>query len=152
MTRILVGFTLSAALVFAADTVRVWKASDLKAFDQSLSKKMTADKIGTEAFGKIGTHTTAQISHREGDGIAELHETKDDLFVVETGEATLEVGGTVASPKKTEEHEIRGPSINGAEKKKLAAGDIVYIPAGTPHRLFVDKSKPFTYFVIKVAK
>jgi quercetin dioxygenase-like cupin family protein len=32
----------------------------------------------------------------------------------------------------------------------LSTGDIVHIPAGTPHQLLLDKGKPFTYFVVKV--
>lgn len=152
MTRILIGLSLSACLMFAADSARVWKSSDLKGYDKKLAPKIDAGKIATEAFGKLGTHATAQISHREADGIAELHEAKDDFFVVESGEATLETGGSVVDPKKTEAHEVRGPSIKGADKKQLTAGDIVYIPANTPHRLLVKKGKQFTYFVIKVAR
>lgn len=152
MTRILIGLSLTATLVFAADTARVWKASELKGYEKKLAPKVDAQKIASEGFGKLGTNATAQISHREGDGVAELHELKDDFFVVESGEATLEVGGTVVDPKKTEPHEVRGPSIKGAEKKQLAAGDIVYIPANTPHRLSLNKGKQFTYFVIKVSR
>ncbi len=152
MTRLLIGFSLVAALAFAADSARIWKAGDLKGYEKKLSAKIDAQKIASEGFGKMGSNATAQISHREGDGIAELHEMKDDFFVVESGEATLETGGTVVDPKKTEANEVRGPSIKGATKHTLSAGDIVYIPAGTPHRLLLTGSKQFTYFVIKVNK
>ncbi len=152
MTRILIGLSLTASLALAADGARVWKASELKGSEKKLSPKVDAQKIASEGFGKLGSNATAQISHREADGVAELHETKDDFFVVESGEATLELGGSVVDPKKTDQHEVRGPSIKGAEQKQLSAGDIVYIPANTPHRLLVAKGKQFTYFVIKVNK
>ena len=75
-----------------------------------------------------------------------------DFFVVESGEATLVVGGQVVGGKTTAPNEIRGPKINGGERRKLAAGDIVHIPVKAPHQLLVENGKQFTYFVIKVQK
>ena len=89
-------------------------------------------------------------AHREGPGEAELHETQADIFIVQSGEATLKVGGTVVSPKTTAPNEIRGPSISGGEEKKLGAGDVVHIPAKIPHQLLLDAGKQFTYAVVKV--
>ena len=60
------------------------------------------------------------------------------------------VGGTVADPKTTAPHEIRGSSINGGDRKTLGPGDVVHIQAGTPHQLLVDSGKQFTYFVVKI--
>ena len=59
------------------------------------------------------------ISHREGDGSAELHETQVDILIVESGEATLVVGGTMVAPKTIKPHEVRGTSIEGGEIKQL---------------------------------
>jgi len=56
----------------------------------------------------------------------------------------------VVSPKTTEPNEVRGPSIKGGERKPLAAGDVVHIPAKIPHQLLVPAGKEFTYFVMKV--
>ena len=81
------------------------------------------------------------VAHREGDGEAEVHETMADFFVVESGEATLVVGGQVVGGKTTAPNEIRGPKINGGERRKLAAGDIVHIPVKTPHQLLVENGQ-----------
>ena len=129
--------------------VVVWSASELKGYGQKLAPKMTAGKIATDRLGTFPNHF-AMIAHREGDGQAELHEKQADLFVVESGEATLVYGGEVVSPKTTEPNEVRGPSIKGGEKKALAAGDVVHIPARIPHQLLVPAGKEFTYFVVKV--
>ena len=75
-----------------------------------------------------------------------------DFFVVQSGEATLVVGGEVPGAKTTAPHELRGPKINGGERRKLVAGDVVHIPANTPHQLLVEKGKQFTYLFIKVEK
>jgi mannose-6-phosphate isomerase-like protein (cupin superfamily) len=40
------------------------------------------------------------ISRREGDGSAEVHETQVDVWIVQDGEATLIVGGTIVQPGK----------------------------------------------------
>jgi mannose-6-phosphate isomerase-like protein (cupin superfamily) len=71
-------------------------------------------------------------------------------MVIESGEATLVVGGTMVNPKTTAPHEIRGPSIKGGEKKLLAAGDVVRIPVKVPHQMLVESGKQVTYFVLKI--
>ncbi len=90
------------------------------------------------------------LAHREGDGQAEWHGTEADVFVVESGAATLIVGGTMVNGETSAPQEKRGPSIDGGTRQKLAAGDIVRIPAGVPHQLLLDKGQQFTYFVIKI--
>jgi mannose-6-phosphate isomerase-like protein (cupin superfamily) len=90
------------------------------------------------------------LSRREADGVPEWHETQVDLFVVESGSATLIVGGTMVGAKDTEPHEKRNGTIQGGMRHKLSAGDIVRIPVKTPHQVLLDGSKEFTYFVIKI--
>jgi mannose-6-phosphate isomerase-like protein (cupin superfamily) len=126
-----------------------WSASDLKGYEQKLKPKMSAGKVASQQLVDFGADLT-MIAHREGDGEAELHDLVADYFVVQSGEATLVVGGQVAGGKTTAPNEIRGPKINGGERKKLAAGDIVHIPKKVPHQLLIENGKQFTYFVIKV--
>ena len=45
--------------------------------------------------------------------------------MVQTGAATLVVGGELVDGKTTAPNEMRAASIKGGEEKKLAAGDIV---------------------------
>jgi mannose-6-phosphate isomerase-like protein (cupin superfamily) len=93
---------------------------------------------------------TIGISHREGDGSAELHETQTDILIVDTGTATLIVGGTMVSPKTVKPHEVRGPSIDGGVTKEIGPGDIIHIPANMPHQMKIKSGTKFTYTVIKV--
>jgi len=127
----------------------LWKSGDLQSFQKRLSPKINAQKVATEALASSGNHSFL-MAHREGDGEAELHETQNDVMVIESGEAAMVVGGTVVEPKTTAPHEIRGPSIRGGEKKMLAAGDIVHIPVKTPHQMLVPSGKQITYFVVKI--
>jgi len=100
-------------------------------------------------LASYGNHSLSVI-HREGSGEAELHETQADIFIVQSGEATLVVGGTVVEPKTTAPHEIRGPSIKDGVSKQLGPGDIVHVAAKTPHQVTIPAGKQFTYAIVKV--
>src|ERR1051325_585757 len=125
---------LALAPAFAADPpgFMVWKLHDLVDREKTLAPKIDAQKLATDQLGNFGNHTAA-ITHREGDGIAEIHDKMSDLFVCEAGEATLVIGGTVPGVKETAPGEKRGPAIQGGERKALGPGDIVHIPPGVPH-------------------
>jgi hypothetical protein len=70
--------------------------------------------------------------------------------VVQSGEATLVVGGKMPGSKTTAANEHRAPKIDGGDRRKLLPGDIVHIPKNMPHQLLVQNGKQFTYYVIKV--
>lgn len=90
------------------------------------------------------------LVHREADGQVEWHETQGDIFFVQSGSATLVVGGTYLNGETVAPHEKRNGTIQGGTRQKLAAGDVVRIPARVPHQLVLDGAHEFTYFVIKV--
>jgi mannose-6-phosphate isomerase-like protein (cupin superfamily) len=129
----------------------IWKTADLKAFATTLAPKMGASKTATQQLANFGNYSF-MVAHREASGEAEYHATQADIMVVETGEATLTYGGTVVDGKTTAPNEIRGASISGGTEIRLSAGDIVTIPAKTPHQMKVDPGKEVTYFVVKVTQ
>jgi mannose-6-phosphate isomerase-like protein (cupin superfamily) len=137
--------------IFASDPagVVVWKASDLKAKEKELAGKMSDKHVASETLASFGNHLT-MLAHRDGDGEVEVHDKMADVFFVESGEATLILGGTVVGGHPTTPGETRGASIDGGEKKMLGAGDAVHIPAKVPHQMLVAKGKKVTYFVVKV--
>ncbi len=142
--------TAAAALVAAVPSgFEMWKGGQLKAFEKSLAPKINAQKVATQQLGKFGNHLV-MVAHREGNGEAELHETQADVFVAQSGEATLIVGGKMVGGKTTAPHEVRGPSIEGGDRRKLGPGDIVNIPSKIPHQVLVDAGKQFTYAIVKI--
>src|SRR5204863_4870431 len=149
--RFLTVFIASAAWLSAADPAGFaqWKGAELKSYEKKLAPKIDAKKIASQPLGGYGNHTLSVI-HREGSGEAELHETQADLFVVQSGEATLVIGGSVVDPKTTAPNEVRGPSIKDGERKRLGPGDVVHIPPKTAHQLMVDSGKQITYVIAKV--
>ena len=96
-----------------------------------------------------GNHILS-ISHREKDGRAELHETKADVMIVQSGEAILVYGGEVIDPKPTAPNEIQGSGIKGGTKITVKAGDVIHIPTGIPHQFFLAPGKQITYMLVKV--
>jgi len=150
MKNLLILFVLGAAL-FAADSTGVdhWTAVQLKDYHKSLATKVSSEKVATENLAKYDNHLT-MIAHRQGDGVAEYHAKQADLFVVQSGTATLVTGGEVVEGKTTAPDEIRGKSIKGGTNRVLHQGDVVHIPAKTPHQLLVKNGTKFTYFVLKV--
>jgi len=142
-------FAACASPAGAPGGFEIWPGAQMRGFAKTLAPKINAQKVATQQLGKWGNHLL-MVAHREGPGEAELHEKQVDIFMVQSGEARLKVGGTVVNPKTTAPGEIRGPSINGGEEKKLAAGDVVHIPANIPHQLLLDAGKQFTYAVVKV--
>lgn len=141
----------AAVLSRAADLpgFALYKAENLKAYQTKLGSKMTSGKVATQNLDRYQNHLT-MVAHREGNGQAEVHSHVADIFVVQSGEATLVVGGHAEGAKTTQPGELRAPSIKGGEQHKLSAGDIVHIPAKMPHQLLVEQGKQVTYFVVKV--
>ncbi len=127
-----------------------WSAAALQGYQEKLAARVDPkSKSATERLGRFGNHFF-MLGYREGNGEAELHEGQADIFVVESGAATLIVGGEIAEAKTSSPGELRGPSIHGGERVKLGVGDVVHIPANTPHQLLIEPGVKFAYFVMKV--
>lgn len=128
-----------------------WTGASLKQIGQDLVKEAAS------STHRIATHQLSDypndlfmLAHREADGVPEWHETQADVFVVESGSATLLVGGTMEGAETAEPHEKRNGTIHGGIRRKLVAGDIVRIAPKTPHQMLLDGAKEITYFVVKV--
>lgn len=97
----------------------------------------------------FGNHILS-ISHREKSGRVELHETKADVLVIQSGEATLVFGGQVVDAKLNRPHEIQGSSIRGGTTRQVKAGDVIHIPVGVPHQFLLAPGSQITYLVVKI--
>lgn len=147
--KIAIAVLAAAALCAAPAGFELWKASHLKGMEKSLAPKINAQKVATQQLGNYGNHSV-MVAHRQGDGEAEWHETQHDVFIAQSGAATLVIGGKVVNGKTTAPGEIRGSSIEGGEKRPLGPGDIAHIPAKIPHQVLVENGKQFTYAIVKV--
>lgn len=123
----------------------------MKGFAKTLAPKISDKKVASETIANYGNYSF-MVAHREGSGEAEYHSTQADVFVVQNGEATLVVGGELVDGKTTAPNEMRAPGIKGGTEKKIAAGDVVTIPAKVAHQVKLDAGKQFTYFVVKITQ
>jgi mannose-6-phosphate isomerase-like protein (cupin superfamily) len=141
----------AAVAVAAADPPGFvhWSAVELRGFEKSLAPKMNEKKVAVADLAKYANHLV-MVAHREASGESEIHESVADVFIVESGEATLRVGGKLVDGKSTGPGEIRGTAIEGGVDRKLAPGDVAHIPAATPHQVLLQPGKQLTYVIVKV--
>jgi quercetin dioxygenase-like cupin family protein len=81
--------------------------------------------------------------------VVEIHENEGDLFYVIEGRSTQVLGGQVIGGKQTGPGQIRGASIEGGQQYPLAKGDVMWVPAGTPH-WFPEMPEALSYLLVKV--
>ncbi len=87
-------------------------------------------------------------SHRDKAGMVEVHEKDADIIYVLEGSATLVTGGEVVGGKIVAPGEIRGADVKGGETRTISKGDVIVVPAGTPH-WFKEVPGPLNYYVVK---
>jgi mannose-6-phosphate isomerase-like protein (cupin superfamily) len=108
------------------------------------------------AFGKggalaKGSDFTAAGARRTAAGQVEVHEKETDIMYVVDGEATFVTGGTMLGGKQTKAGQFLGTDIQGGTTYHLVKGDMVVIPAGTPH-WFKEVPQFVNYYLVKVIK
>jgi len=95
-----------------------------------------------------GHHT--MLTARVKSGGAELHGHFADFLIVVAGEGTELTGGTIVDRKEGENGEVKGTKLEGATAHVLHKGDVIHIPAGTPHQSIEAPGQSITIYVIKV--
>jgi mannose-6-phosphate isomerase-like protein (cupin superfamily) len=86
-------------------------------------------------------------SHRVKAGVVEVHEKESDIFYVSDGEATLIAGGTrVKAKNATADNQY---DIEGGKTFHLTKGDMMVIPAGSPH-WFKEVPESISYHLVKL--
>jgi uncharacterized cupin superfamily protein len=113
------------------------------------------DKVAN-AINKGGPLVTAPDlivsgSHRDKAGQVEVHEKETDVIHVIDGEATFVTGGKMIGGKSTKPGQMMGKDIEGGETHHLTKGDVIVVPAGTPH-WFKEVPSSVSYYVVKVVK
>lgn len=127
-----------------------WSTASLKTLGQTLNSEAASDPhhFAVKQLADFPNEAFLLV-HREADGQVEWHETQIDIFFVQSGSATLLVGGGYLNGETVAPHEKRNGTIQGGARQKLSPGDIVRIPARVPHQILLDGAQEFTYFVVK---
>lgn len=152
MKEIVIGIAAAAMSVAAygqAKGADIWPAGSIASQFAGMQAGAKASGSGGATLGDYGSHAI-KLSLRSKSGGAEVHAHFDDIFFVESGEATLVTGGTIENAKTKENGETQGTAITGGERRTIAKGDVVNIPAGTPHQLIITEGGEFSTVVVKV--
>lgn len=127
----------------------LWKAAELTRREAALSRKVGEDHSARETLADYTSHRF-RLLYRDADGNPEQHDHVIDVVIVQSGEATLVLGGTMVGRKAGGgAGEYVGTGIDGGERHELGPGDVVHIPATVPHRFLVPKGKHVTYVLVK---
>jgi mannose-6-phosphate isomerase-like protein (cupin superfamily) len=145
-TAILLGALMTSAPAAAADH---YTADGLAAEMAKLKAQAAETGSAGITLARYASHFT-MLSYRNKNGGGEIHRQYADMFYVVKGKATLVTEGSIPDAKEESPGEWRGAAVAGGKETPLKQGDIVNIPAGTPHQLLVAPGDEFLYFVIKV--
>ena len=86
------------------------------------------------------------LAQRRGAGEAELHKKTNHVFIIVEGEATFVTGGTLVGAKETEPNQVRGTGVQGGTTHHMTKGDVITVPAGTPHWWKDVPTKTIAYY------
>lgn len=90
------------------------------------------------------------LTARTKSGGGELHKHFADFLFVIDGEGTELTGGRMVNAKESAGGEVHGTALEGATPHTLHKGDVIHIPAGTPHQAIEAPGQTITIYVIKV--
>jgi len=96
----------------------------------------------------INDHGLIVIAQRRGAGEVEVHEKTNHVFIIVEGEATFVTGGTLENARETAPGQRRAPSVQGGEVHHLTKGDVITIPAKTPHWFKEVPTKTIAYYAV----
>ena len=78
---------------------------------------------------------SANLEYRVGglNAPASTHNKEAELFFVVEGAGTVVTGGHLQNERATNADNAGGTGIEGGDSRRIAAGDFVLVPQGTPH-------------------
>jgi mannose-6-phosphate isomerase-like protein (cupin superfamily) len=92
---------------------------------------------------------TIRTQHR-GTGAVEFHDHTNHIFLVLAGEATVITGGTMVGASRSSPSEMRADRIEGGQTHHLTRGDVLTIPARTPHWWKEVPSKTVDLYTVNI--
>jgi len=94
--------------------------------------KQPKDRNGNQTFLQLAPYNVNMEHSVNVPQNASIHDKEAELFYVVDGGGTIVTGGTLKNPTKNGDNST-GPSIDGGTAKKIAKGDFILVPEGTPH-------------------
>ena len=96
----------------------------------------------------INDHGLIVLAQRRGAGEVEVHEKTNHVFIIVEGEATFVTGGTLIGARETAPNQRRAPSVQDGQTHHLTKGDVITIPAKTPHWFKEVPTQTIAYYAV----
>ena len=109
------------------------------------------DKVSTtmvKGGSIINDHGLIVLANRRRAGEVEVHEKTNHVFIIVEGEAVFVTGGTLVDARDTAPGQRRAPSVQGGQVHRLTKGDVITIPAKTPHWFKEVPTGTIAYYAI----
>jgi mannose-6-phosphate isomerase-like protein (cupin superfamily) len=90
------------------------------------------------------------LANRRESGPVEYHDRTNHVFILVEGEATFITGGTMVDAKRTAPDQMRAAAIEGGVIHHLSKGDVITIPAKTPHWFKEVPTKTVAYYAVNI--
>jgi mannose-6-phosphate isomerase-like protein (cupin superfamily) len=90
------------------------------------------------------------LANRRGAGEVEVHDKTNHIFIITEGEATFVTGGTMVNPRQTAPGQTRAASVEGGTTYHLSKGDVITVPAKTPHWFKEVPTQTIAYYAINL--
>jgi len=133
-------FLIAALLAFAAPAAAQEGAprppklfASAAEVDAAIAKARAEHKGGNtvEILANTGIYTW-QLEYRTTTTPPSVHKQQAELIYVAGGGCTLIMGGKLVNPKDNGAN-LAGTAVEGGTPHKVAKGDYILVPAGTPH-------------------
>jgi quercetin dioxygenase-like cupin family protein len=108
-------------------------ATDVQAQIKAMLESMKPDQgFKWQPLVRDGANVAA-IEIWKKPGRPAVHPAQGEYAIVLEGAGTLISGGTLIDPATANPDLVQGSRIEGGTSRPLAKGDVILIPAGTPH-------------------
>jgi quercetin dioxygenase-like cupin family protein len=151
--------TLSTAAQAPRPATDVTAAQIQATLKQAIAKNATDTPIRTVDAGGHNVGIGLVYRPKGAKGTSASHDKVSEVYQVLEGAGTLVTGGTMVNPKRRDSGletvtQINGPgvtgdSIQGGVSRRIAKGDMVIIPAGTPH-WWSEIQETISYTVVRI--
>ncbi|HUO02517.1 MAG TPA: hypothetical protein VMU31_07045 [Rhizomicrobium sp.] len=138
----LLSIVVTAALVLPATAQNA--ASMMKTFTSSAEVQQLIAKAKADRKGNVPTTVEpilslapyhANLEYRPIPGPAAVHDTEDEVMYVIDGAGTITLGGEMVNPTRPNPANQSADKISGGNDQKVAKGDFLIVPHGTPHQI-----------------
>ncbi|MGH9387559.1 MAG: hypothetical protein ACRD2N_25140 [Vicinamibacterales bacterium] len=151
LIALLVSLTVEAPQAPIAATV-ITKAEHEAVLKEQIPKNIVDQPI--KASDVLGGKASVAMLHRvKAETGALIHDRVTETYYILSGSGTIVTGGSLGDAKPTDLARVNAGmsqtgTRQGGESRRVGPGDIIIIPAGTPHS-FSQLDGPISYLVYR---